>query len=250
MAWIILLLSAVLEAVWATALGAADGFTKPLPTLVFVIANAASLIGLGRAMKTIPVGTAYAVWTSVGSALTVGYAMATGDEPASIMKAIFLGAIIACVVGLKMLGHSDSAPTTQQSPIVVSGVVFRNDAGDVFTVRKRGTDRFMLVGGKPEAGEDATQCAVREVFEETGLHISASDLKLLGQFDAPAANEPGRRIHSTVFLCPGYTPTSGAAEIAEVRWSDIHQDLDDIAPLLSSFVFHILRGDGETDNVK
>lgn len=128
-------------------------------------------------------------------------------------------------------------------PIVVSGIVFRNEHGEVFTVRKRGTSRFMLVGGKPEPGENPVQCAVREVAEETGLIIQESDLELLGEFDAPAANEAGRRIQSTVFLCSDFVPEHGAAEIEEVRWSDPHKEYDDIAPLLKEFVFPMLRAE-------
>lgn len=108
MAWIILLVSAVLEAVWATALGASNGFSELLPTIIFVIACAASMMGLSIAMKKIPVGTAYAVWTAVGSALTVTWAMATGSEAASVLKVVFLAGIIACVVGLKLTSHSEA----------------------------------------------------------------------------------------------------------------------------------------------
>lgn len=83
LAWLILLVSAVLEAVWATALGLSDGFTRPLPTLVFALTASLSMVGLGLAVKSIPLGTAYAVWVGIGAALTVGWAMATGVEPAS-----------------------------------------------------------------------------------------------------------------------------------------------------------------------
>ncbi len=63
MAWFVLVLSGVLEAVWATALGKSDGFTKPLPTAVFGVALAASMAGLAYAMRTLPIGTSYAIWT-------------------------------------------------------------------------------------------------------------------------------------------------------------------------------------------
>ena len=72
MPWVVLLVSAVLEAVWATALGRSDGFSDPLATCVFVVALALSMGGLGHAVRTIPIGTGYAVWTGVGAALTVG----------------------------------------------------------------------------------------------------------------------------------------------------------------------------------
>ncbi|WP_157155885.1 MULTISPECIES: multidrug efflux SMR transporter [unclassified Diaminobutyricimonas] len=102
MAWFILLLSAVFEAVWATALGYSNGFTELVPTIVFAIALTASMFGLGWAMKQIPIGTAYAVWVGVGAALTVSYAMLAGDEAFSIWKALFIGGIIVAVIGLKL----------------------------------------------------------------------------------------------------------------------------------------------------
>ena len=67
MAWIILLLSAVLEAVWATALEASNGFTVLVPSIVFAVAAALSMAGLGYAMKHIAISTAYAVWTGLGA---------------------------------------------------------------------------------------------------------------------------------------------------------------------------------------
>ena len=101
MDWVVLLASGVLEAVWASALAASAGLRKLVPTLVFVVAGVASLAGLGFAMRTLPPGTSYAVWTAVGATLTVLYAMATGKERATVTKLILLTGIIACVVGLK-----------------------------------------------------------------------------------------------------------------------------------------------------
>ena len=115
-AWIILLASAILEAVWATALGLSDGLTRPLPTVVFIVTAALSMQGLGMAVKHIPLGTAYAVWVGIGAALTVGWAMATGVEPFSLLKVLFIAGIVACAAGLKMLPAgrdrrgADSAP--------------------------------------------------------------------------------------------------------------------------------------------
>ena len=102
-AWMILFASAVLEAVWATALGLSDGLTRPLPTVVFVVTAALSMQGLGMAVKHIPLGTAYAVWVGIGAALTVGWAMATGVEPFSLLKVLFIAGIVGCAAGLKML---------------------------------------------------------------------------------------------------------------------------------------------------
>ncbi|WP_394248723.1 DMT family transporter [Arthrobacter pityocampae] len=102
MAWLVLIISGVLEAVWATALGKSDGFTRLAPTVVFGVAIAASMAGLAYAMRTLPVGTAYAVWVGIGASLTVVYAMATGTEPASLLKIVFLLMIVGGVVGLKL----------------------------------------------------------------------------------------------------------------------------------------------------
>ena len=102
MAWVILVLSGVLEAVWATALGRSDGFTRPVPSLVFLVAVTASMVGLAVAMRSIPIGTAYAVWVGIGAALTAGYAMAVGGEPVSALRIAFLLGIVGCVIGLKL----------------------------------------------------------------------------------------------------------------------------------------------------
>lgn len=124
--------------------------------------------------------------------------------------------------------------------LVVAAVAFVRD-GQVLTVRKRGTRRFMLVGGKLEPGEPALDAAVREAREEVGLHVE--DLALLGRYRAAAANEPGHDVVSTVFTAtlPG-TPVA-AAEIAELRWMSIADDHDhhDLAPLLEHHVLPALR---------
>lgn len=101
-AWLTLLASAVLEAVWATALGQSDGFSRPVATVIFALALTLSMIGLGSAMRAIPVGTAYAVWVGIGAALTVTWAMLTGAETASLLKVVFLAGIVGCVIGLKL----------------------------------------------------------------------------------------------------------------------------------------------------
>lgn len=108
MPWVVLLISAVFEAVWATALGASHGLTEPVPAIVFFIALAISMTGLGWAATHIPIGTSYAVWVGVGAALTVGYAMLTGTESVSVWKIVFISGIIAAVVGLKLAPQSRS----------------------------------------------------------------------------------------------------------------------------------------------
>lgn len=101
--WLVLLASAILEAVWATALGLSNGFTELIPTLVFAVTATLSMLGLGIAVKRIPLGTAYAVWVGIGAALTVGWAMVTGVEPASPLKLLFIAGIVGCAAGLKSL---------------------------------------------------------------------------------------------------------------------------------------------------
>ncbi|GAA2076944.1 multidrug efflux SMR transporter [Aeromicrobium halocynthiae] len=101
MAWAILVVSGVLEAVWATALGRTEGFTRLVPTAVFGVAIVLSMAGLGLAMRELPVGTAYAVWVGIGATLTVAYAMLTGTQPFSWSSLLFLAMIVGGVIGLK-----------------------------------------------------------------------------------------------------------------------------------------------------
>ena len=103
MAWIVLILSGILEAVWATALGKSDGFTKLTPTLVFIGGLVLSMAGLAIAMRSLPIGTSYAVWVGIGAVLTVAYAMVFDGESASPLKILMLLGIVGCVIGLKVL---------------------------------------------------------------------------------------------------------------------------------------------------
>lgn len=95
--------SAVLEPVWATALGESDGFTELRPTLVFAVTIVVSLVAFGSVLKHVPISTAYAVWTGTGAALTLLWGMATGGEPVTVLRLLFLAGIIGCVVGLKLV---------------------------------------------------------------------------------------------------------------------------------------------------
>ena len=108
-AWIILIISGVLEAVWATALGKSEGFTKLWPSVIFVVASLVSFVGLAFAMRDIPTGTAYAVWVAIGASLTVIYAMITGSEPASLIKILLLLGIVGCVIGLKLVADAEAS---------------------------------------------------------------------------------------------------------------------------------------------
>jgi quaternary ammonium compound-resistance protein SugE len=103
MSWLVLVLSGVLEAVWATALGRSDGLTRLAPSLVFAGALVLSMLGLAYAMRELPVGTAYAVWVGIGAVLTVAIAIASGEEAVSAVKVLLLAGIVGCVLGLKLL---------------------------------------------------------------------------------------------------------------------------------------------------
>ncbi|MGY1680420.1 DMT family transporter [Geodermatophilus sp. SYSU D01176] len=103
MSWLVLVLSGVLEAVWATALGRSEGFSRLAPSVVFGVTLVLSMVGLAYAMRELPVGTAYAVWVGIGAVLTVVIAMVSGEEPVSAVRLLLLAGIVGCVVGLKVL---------------------------------------------------------------------------------------------------------------------------------------------------
>lgn len=134
-----------------------------------------------------------------------------------------------------------SEPAGAERLIRVSAVVIRDAAGLVLTVRKRGTARFMLPGGKPEAGESAAQTALREAEEELGVTLDAALLEPLGLFRSAAANEPGYELESAVFTHPPVAVAGPAAEIEELRWLDPAGELpDDLAPMLEHHVLPAL----------
>jgi quaternary ammonium compound-resistance protein SugE len=103
MAWLVLVLSGIFEAVWAVALGKSEGFSRPGPTMVFLVGIAISMGGLAYALRTLPIGTGYAVWVGVGASLTVLYGMASGDESVSVIKVLLLMGLLGCVIGLKLV---------------------------------------------------------------------------------------------------------------------------------------------------
>jgi 8-oxo-dGTP pyrophosphatase MutT (NUDIX family) len=126
--------------------------------------------------------------------------------------------------------------------IVVSAVCVYNTEGQLLTVRKRGTDKFMHPGGKPEPGETAAQAAARELSEEVGIKVSPEQLEPLGVWLAVAANEAATNIEATVFTAPGTWDAHPSAEIAEIRWLDLSAPLPaDLAPLLTDHVLPALK---------
>ncbi|MFJ5955197.1 NUDIX domain-containing protein [Paenarthrobacter sp. NPDC092416] len=125
--------------------------------------------------------------------------------------------------------------------IIVSAVCVYNHEGHLLTVRKRGTDKFMHPGGKPEAGETPAEAASRELLEEVGIEVAPQDLEPLGVWLAAAANEAATNIEATVFTAPGIWEAHPSAEIAEIRWLDFTAPLpDDLAPLLTEHVLPAL----------
>ncbi len=102
MAWLVLIVSGLMETVWATSLAQSEGFRKPGPVVVFLVAMVLSMAGLGFALRTLPVGTAYAVWTGIGAVGTALFGIAFLGEPASVGRIVCLVLIVSGIVGLKV----------------------------------------------------------------------------------------------------------------------------------------------------
>ncbi|WGW12008.1 NUDIX domain-containing protein [Saxibacter everestensis] len=124
----------------------------------------------------------------------------------------------------------------------IAAACLLTDDGELLTVRKRGTTKFMLPGGKREAGEDALSATLREVEEEVGLSLDAGSLRLLGRFNAAAANEADTRVEATVYSGRLPHQVFAAAEIEELRLVSMDTEFDDeYAPLLREKVLPALR---------
>jgi quaternary ammonium compound-resistance protein SugE len=102
MAWIVLVISGMLETVWAVALERSAGFTRPLPVAVFGIGLLFSMAGLGYALRSIPVGTGYAVWVGVGVVVTAVTGIVALGEPATLPRIMCLILVVAGIAGLKI----------------------------------------------------------------------------------------------------------------------------------------------------
>jgi quaternary ammonium compound-resistance protein SugE len=103
MAWLMLLVAALLEVVWATGLKYAQGFTRLWPSVVTLTAMVASMYLLALAARTLPIGTAYAVWVGIGAVGTAILGMLLFNEPRDAARILCLGLIIAGVLGLRLL---------------------------------------------------------------------------------------------------------------------------------------------------
>jgi quaternary ammonium compound-resistance protein SugE len=102
MAWVLLVLAGLFEVAWAIGLKYTDGFTRLWPSVATLAAMGISVGLLGVAMKSLPVGTSYAVWVGVGAVGTAILGMVLLGEPASLWRVISLGLIVAGIVGLKL----------------------------------------------------------------------------------------------------------------------------------------------------
>jgi quaternary ammonium compound-resistance protein SugE len=103
MHWIYLLLAGILEIVWAIGLKYADGFTKLVPSVITGVALVASMIFLALALRAIPVGTGYAIWTGIGAVGTAILGIILFAEPATAARLGCIGLIVAGIVGLKLV---------------------------------------------------------------------------------------------------------------------------------------------------
>lgn len=126
--------------------------------------------------------------------------------------------------------------------IHVVGAVIRDAEGRLLLVRKRGTERFMLPGGKREPGEDDLAALARELAEELGVRLVSAEL--LGRFEAPAANEPNATVRSHAYVATVAGEVARAAEIEQLLWIDPAAPPADaqLAPLLARHILPALPG--------
>jgi quaternary ammonium compound-resistance protein SugE len=106
MAWVFLMLAGLLEIGWAVGLRASEGFTRPLPTLFTILAMIASLGALGLALRTLPLGTAYAIWTGIGTVGTVLFGILVAGEAATLPRLGAIAMIVGGIILLKLVDHA------------------------------------------------------------------------------------------------------------------------------------------------
>ena len=133
--------------------------------------------------------------------------------------------------------------------VEVVGAIIRDAEGRLLTVRKRGTERFMLPGGKREAGEDDLTALRRELAEELGVALQSATL--LGRFEAAAANEAGAVVRSHAYLSTVRGELAIQAEIEELLWLDpAAAPPVPVAPLLTAHILPALAADQTWSVVK
>ena len=105
MSWIVLVIAGLLEVVWAIGLKYTHGFTRLTPSVITIAAMIVSIVMLSWAMRSLPVGTAYAVWTGIGAVGGVIVGIFIFKEPATFWRLFFVFTLIASIVGLKAVSH-------------------------------------------------------------------------------------------------------------------------------------------------
>jgi quaternary ammonium compound-resistance protein SugE len=103
MPWLLLFIAGLFEIGWAIGLKYTEGFTRPLPTILTLASMVASIALLGLALKALPVGTAYAVWTGIGTVGTAILGMVLFGDPATALRLACIGLIVAGILGLKLV---------------------------------------------------------------------------------------------------------------------------------------------------
>ncbi len=104
MSWVILLLAGCVEVAWALSIEPTRGFTRPLPTLLCVALGASAVYLLSLALRTLPIGTAYAVFTGIGAVGTVCLGIVIGNDPASAGRIVPIALIVTGIIGLRLFG--------------------------------------------------------------------------------------------------------------------------------------------------
>ena len=105
MAWLLLIIAGIIESGWAIGLKYTDGFTRLWPSVFTIAGIVVSMFLLSVAARTLPIGTAYAVWVGIGAAGTVVLGILFLGEPASLARLFFLGMLLVAIVGLKLASH-------------------------------------------------------------------------------------------------------------------------------------------------
>jgi quaternary ammonium compound-resistance protein SugE len=110
MAWILLIIAGLFETVWVVSMKYSEGFTKLWPSVITIVAMAISIYLLAIAMKSLPLGTSYAVWTSIGAIGAVIFGVVFFGESKDLLKIVFVAMIIGGIVGLKVISSKESKP--------------------------------------------------------------------------------------------------------------------------------------------
>jgi len=127
-------------------------------------------------------------------------------------------------------------------PVIrIAAAVIVDGGGNILLVRKSGTTAFMQPGGKLEPGEQPDAALARELFEELGVIVDPVTFDHWGRFTADAANEPNHTVDCDIYALTIAQPPVVAAEIEELRWVSIDDDVLEIAPLAREFVLPRLR---------